>query len=193
MSINNQMYKKNKQAGFTLIEVLVAVLIFAIGMLGLAGLQLSAHQSSSFSQIRTSATLAATSLVERMRANRTAIQAGNYVFNAAVAGGSTIPAAVPACALAGCGGAANVAQNDLNEWLNQLNNSLPVLSGNALAANAMVVVCQDGTPTNGIPAALGAGIACDGDPNQWTIYIDWNDTRNLNSGNVNRYTFTFVP
>jgi len=190
MPINKIM---KRQTGFTLVEVLVAVLIFAVGLLGLAGLQLNAHQSSSFSQVRTTATLAATSLVERMRANRTAVAANNYQFNTAVGGGVAVPAAVPACVNAGCGSSANVAQNDLNEWLTQLNNSLPILNGNAIAANAMVVVCRDGTPTNGSPAALGAGIDCDNDVNQWTIYIDWNDTRNLNNGNVNRYTYTFVP
>lgn len=181
------------QNGFTLIEVLVAVLIFAVGMLGLAGLQLNAHQSSNFSQIRTSATLATSSLVERMRANMAAAQAGNYVFNNLASNAAVVPDAVAACnSTAGCGSAANLAQNDLNEWLNSLDLFLPILDGNSVAANAMVVVCQDSTPTTGSPAALGAGIACDNDPDQWTIYVDWTDSRNLNNGNVNRYAFTFI-
>lgn len=189
----NNMQNVSKQNGFTLIEVLVAVLIFAVGMLGLAGLQLNAHQASNFSQIRTSATLATTSLVERMRANRTSAQAGSYVFNAAAGGAAVVPDSVAACnTAAGCGSAANLAQNDLNEWLNSMDLFLPILNGNAVAPNAMVVVCQDSTPTTGSPAALGAGIACDNDPNQWTVYVDWTDTRNLNNGNVNRYAFTFI-
>lgn len=170
--------------GFTLLEVLVAVLIFAIGMLGLAGLQLRAHQSSSFAHGRTVATLASSSLVERMRANLNGVNAGNYAFDS-----DNVPNAVPACnELAGCGTAGQQAQNDLREWLFELNNSLPILNGASLADGADVQVCQDSTPET----QSGTAINCDGDPVQWTIYIDWTDNRNANAIN-NRYTLTFAP
>ncbi len=179
--------------GFTLIEVLVALLIFVIGMLGLAGLQLKAHQSSSFAHGRTTATLGSSGLVERMRANFSGATAGNYVYDSSVDG---LPAAVPTCnTAAGCGGAANMAQNDLREWLLSLDQSLPILNsaGTAINASADITVCRDATPETAVPAAVGGGIACDGDPSQWTVYIDWTDERNTTASTVKRYTFTFVP
>ena len=180
------------QIGFTLIEVLVALLIFAIGMLGLAGLQLKTHQSSSFAHGRTNATLAVSGLVERMRSNLTAVTAGNYVFNSS----SGLPAATANCKLAAGCNASDMANNDLREWLFELNETLPVLdaintaSPSAFSASASVQVCRDATPE-----PSGTAVACDGDPSQWTIYVDWIDQRDLNDPNrtSERYSFTFVP
>ena len=179
--------------GFTLIEVLVAILIFAIGMLGMAGLQLKAHQSTSFAHARTTATLAASGLVERMRANIAGTNAGNYAYVSDVDG---LPAAVPACnQIAGCGGANLMAQNDLREWLLSIDESLPIINGtgDGIEANVDIRVCQDGTPETAPPATTGTGINCDGNANQWTVYIDWTDERNTTAQTVKRYTFTFIP
>lgn len=53
-------------SGFTLIEVLVALVVLSIGLLGVAGLQLRSLQSSHASYERTVVTLQAHDLVERM-------------------------------------------------------------------------------------------------------------------------------
>ena len=66
------------QAGLTLIEVLVAVLVIAVGLLGLAGLQAGALQSNRIAYERTQASLLAYDITERMRANRNAAIGGNY-------------------------------------------------------------------------------------------------------------------
>lgn len=57
------------QRGSSLIEILVTVLIFAIGMLGMAALQLSALRSTSDSSQRSQAIWLVQDLTERMRAN----------------------------------------------------------------------------------------------------------------------------
>lgn len=57
------------QGGTSLIEALVTLLIFTVGLLGFAALQLSALQSSSDSGFRTQATWVVQELAERMRAN----------------------------------------------------------------------------------------------------------------------------
>lgn len=57
------------QSGTSLIEALVTLLIFTVGLLGFAALQLSALQSSSDSGFRTQATWVVQELAERMRAN----------------------------------------------------------------------------------------------------------------------------
>jgi type IV pilus assembly protein PilV len=66
------------QRGFTLIEVLVTVIILAIGLLGLAGLQLGGLRYSFSAYQRSQATIMANDIVDRMRANRTVAEAGAY-------------------------------------------------------------------------------------------------------------------
>jgi len=63
----------HRQDGFTMIEVLVAVLVLAIGLLGVAGVQLLSMQQTTNSNVRSQATLYAQDLAERMRANGGAI------------------------------------------------------------------------------------------------------------------------
>jgi len=55
-----------RDRGFSLIEALVALLILAIGLLGVAGMQLKALQSAHMGYQRTIATLAAQDLQERL-------------------------------------------------------------------------------------------------------------------------------
>lgn len=57
------------QRGFTMIEVLVAVLILAIGLLGVAGVQLVSMQQTANSTLRSEASMYAQTVAERLRAN----------------------------------------------------------------------------------------------------------------------------
>jgi type IV pilus assembly protein PilV len=57
-------------AGFTLVEVLVALIIIAIGMLGLAKIEALAYASTGIAGTQSLAALQASSLVSAMRANR---------------------------------------------------------------------------------------------------------------------------
>ncbi len=74
------MINANKQKGVGLIEVLVALLLLAIGVLGYAALQLRAVEASSEAMTRSQALLVMRSLTESIRVN--------------VAGQASYPAAV---------------------------------------------------------------------------------------------------
>ena len=65
-------------AGFTLIEVLIAVLLLSIGLLGLAGLQMASLKNNGSAMNRSQATWIAYDVLDRMRANRTAALNGDY-------------------------------------------------------------------------------------------------------------------
>jgi len=67
-----------KQSGFTLLEVLVAVLVLSIGLLGLAGLLASSIRNNQSAYQRTQATWLAYDIVDRMRVNRPAALASDY-------------------------------------------------------------------------------------------------------------------
>ena len=60
---------KQIEAGFTLVEIAVAVLILAIGILGVAGMQSVGVRESQNTYFRSQANLLASDLVEKMRAN----------------------------------------------------------------------------------------------------------------------------
>lgn len=67
-----------RQQGFTLIEVMVAVVVLAVGLLGLAGLQATSLRFNDSAYQRSQATALAYDMADRMRANRSvALQAGS--------------------------------------------------------------------------------------------------------------------
>lgn len=55
------------QKGFTLLELLVALTIFAIGMLGVAGMQVTGLRENATSHGRTTAAALATGILEELR------------------------------------------------------------------------------------------------------------------------------
>jgi type IV pilus assembly protein PilV len=59
--------------GFSLVEVLIALFILAVGILGIIGLQLFAKQTNVDAIQRTAASALATDVVERMRMNKSAL------------------------------------------------------------------------------------------------------------------------
>jgi type IV pilus assembly protein PilV len=67
-----------KAQGFSLIEVLVAVLVLAIGLLGVAALQINATRANQSAELRSQASMLAYFMLDAMRANRDAALAGSY-------------------------------------------------------------------------------------------------------------------
>lgn len=116
-----------QQKGFGLIEILVALLILAIGLLGMASLQTTSLQQTTGSQTRTQAILLADDIVERIRANRP--NRNDYVL--------ANPNAL-ACDTEFEIDNTNVADDDLDEWRNALACLLPNGNGE-IAVNGDVI------------------------------------------------------
>jgi type IV pilus assembly protein PilV len=98
----------NAQRGFSMVEVLVTVIVLAIGLLGLAGLQAYGLQNNHGAYIRSQASLLSYDIVDSMRANRNGALNGNYNVDF----GDT---------LAGAGQAVL----DVNRWVQELADTLP--------------------------------------------------------------------
>lgn len=113
--------------GFTLIEVLVALIVISVGLLGLAGMKASSMQSTYGSYGRTQAVTLAYAIVDRMRANRDAALAQAY--------DNDFTDGPP-----GCSSTDAVADCDLDAWLRNVASELPDGEG-------AVEVAADGTAT----------------------------------------------
>ncbi len=99
----------NRQRGTSLIEVLIAVLVTATGVMGAAALQLNAVKFNQVANFRSHAVFLANDITDRMRANRANATAGNYDI------------AVDADAPSGDG----IVDVDRREWLQELAQRLP--------------------------------------------------------------------
>lgn len=72
--------RRATHGGFTLLEVLIAMLIFTFGMLGLAALQTFSVKANQSANFRSQATALAGTLLDNIRANRSNIS--DYYSNA---------------------------------------------------------------------------------------------------------------
>jgi type IV pilus assembly protein PilV len=164
--------------GFSLVEVLVAVLIFSFGLLGMAALLVVATQSGHASYLRTQAGFLAEQMANRMRANPQGVWAGNYDSAAYPLTGTP-----PACeAAAGCS-PAQLARRDQILWSRQLQQFLP-----AGVRAALQCTQPSGGPTLGAAQYLSrppyAGIC--------SLSITWTEAALTRGGMPAAQTFAWV-
>ncbi|RZA21621.1 MAG: type IV pilus modification protein PilV [Lysobacteraceae bacterium] len=93
--------------GIGLIEVLVSVLVLAVGLLGIAAMQSMALRGGQGSLESSQAVMQSSAIIEAIRANKA--NAGNYNM------------ASMACAAPGAG---TLAQNDLRQWVLDLKSTI---------------------------------------------------------------------
>lgn len=116
-----------RQHGATLIEVLIAVVVLSIGLLGLAGLQATSVKSNHSAYQRSQATLLAYDLADRMRANRTEALTNAYEVN--------FPTSSSSHSVSG-----TQAAKDKAEWLNSLARTLPEGTGKVEKDGTLVII-----------------------------------------------------
>ncbi len=122
------MHTKNQhdEQGFTLLEVLVAVVIISFGLLGMAGMQAVGVKNTYNATLRTLAVQQAYDMADRMRSNKQGVTDGVYDALAA-----TMPATIPSdpgCIATGCS-ASDLQKYDLRVWNSNNKAMLPSGSG----------------------------------------------------------------
>lgn len=153
--LSSHAFSLRRQAGFTLLEILIAITVLAIGLLGLAALQLNALQTGQVSYQRSQAIALAYEIADRMRANR--IQAGAKAFS--IGANPTLSTPSVDCASASCT-AAQMAAYDLYHWYTD---SIVAL----LPSGTASIACNT--------SACGTGVA-------QTITVMWDENRTGASG-----------
>ncbi|MEE9344377.1 MAG: type IV pilus modification protein PilV [Methylococcales bacterium] len=162
--------KLQSDSGFTMVEFLVSVVILSVGLIGLAGLQLTSLRDNSRAYMRSQASVSASDLADRVRAN----PAINYT--AVTATENTGCLSIPGCT------ANQMAQQDLFEWNAALPTELDGGTG---------VICIDSTPNDGTSSASAS---CDNSGVNFAIKIWWQDERPDSNGVIaaaQRYTMSF--
>lgn len=141
------------QRGFTLLEILIALLILSVGLLGLAGLQVNGLRSNQDSFYLTQAMAQAYDMADRMRANMAGYKAGNYDSI------DTTTPTDPGCITTGCS-SANMAVYDHYQWNTANANLLPNGKGTVTTSgNTRIITVMWDQLRKG-----GLGTACSGDP-----------------------------
>lgn len=144
------------QAGFTMIEVLVSLIILLFGLLGLAGLQSLAQKAETESYQRVQALVLLRDMADRINANR--VVAGNYVT------GTTSTTAMGKGSTKDCTGPTSTVDIDLCQWD-------AALKGAAESAGG---TCNETTGANCVGAMIAArGCITSPAANQYLIQVVW--------------------
>lgn len=138
---------KPSRRGFTLIECLIAILIFAVAFLGLAGLQIKSIQLAKTGEYHLVASALLEEVAEQIMSNPPGINTAGYLgiaeVNPACLGGESSTSCDPN----------TLARHEHSEWLSSLA-SLP---------NGALVICRDSSPEDGTPTAPMCSGSLEGD------------------------------
>ncbi|MGZ8094986.1 MAG: type IV pilus modification protein PilV [Methylosarcina sp.] len=164
MSINPTKHRlvMNKESGFTLIEILIAMVILSIGLLGLAGMQATVLKNNQSAYNRSLATQLTYDIADRIRAN---LDDGNKLdastYTTIDSGDAR--AQSDCISISATCTTVDMAENDLYEW-NLALSALPSAEG------SVTVVASTRT---------------------FTVTINWDDNRNGNDNDDPNFQMSF--
>jgi type IV pilus assembly protein PilV len=158
-----------KLAGFSLLELLIALVVFSIGLLAIAGLQTVAKQANFEAVQRTTAAQVANGLLEDMRTNGNGIDI--YAAAPDLGGGAAGAEPVPNCRDGNECNAAQKAAHDLWFWEQVLDGNLETNGGIGAGGLVLPTLCVTG------PVGGGAGV--------YTVTIVWRGTASITSNVAN--------
>lgn len=133
-----------QQAGFSILEVLIALVILSFGMLGAVGMQAAAMRSNKETRSQSVAASLARELADKMRGNHavaikpdTANNPYLVLAEATLTGTAVFTATGENCFTSACTTPTAVAAWDMDDWKNRVRNALP---------DPKIKVCFDETP-----------------------------------------------
>lgn len=167
----DQIARRNRLEGVGLIEVLVALTVLSVGLLGVAAMQVLALRNNTSAADRSMAVILSYSIIDSLRANREAALAGDYAL-ALPETGCEHPAA------------GTLATNDLRAWLDAMalrdeDNGVRGVMGAGVCGG---VVCCDDEDTCGDAVTCEDGL--------FKIDIRWDDCRGIDQDNCETRTLT---
>ncbi len=173
-----------RQAGFSILEVLIAILILSMGMLGAVGMQTTAMQANKESRSQAAAATLGRELAEKMRGNhavaiKTVAADNPYLFDVSLTSSTAVTTATVNCFSTGCPIAKDAATWDVADWQGRVMTMLPT---------PRVKVCFDDSPfdADGKPRW-----ACVAGGNVVVLKMSW--TRSDTAGTLEFAASTGIP
>jgi type IV pilus assembly protein PilV len=159
---------RGRQAGATLIEVLVSLVILMIGLLGLVGVMISSQRAQIESYQRVQALILVQDMTARLNSNKTV--ASCYVLASYIGNGNTAVPAAGACAT-GTAAQKDRVEKDLTEWRDLLLGSAELVGADQVGGilGARGCITKDASDLyqvsiawqgGGATAAPPAGVTC---------------------------------
>jgi type IV pilus assembly protein PilV len=146
---------KGGQSGFTLLEVLVAIVIFSVGMLAMLGLLTNSLIFTGSAGHRSTASQLSYAMAEYVRGNPTSLASYNDPSSSAITAGCFTSA--------GCA-PAQLVQSEYGNWQQRIAETLPSGTG---------MICRDSSPMDGD----GVNWECDDAANApFVVKICWRET-----------------
>jgi type IV pilus assembly protein PilV len=169
MSLMERLMSKQirpRQRGFTLLEVLVALLVMSFGMLGISSLMLVTARINTSSVTKQLAIQSANNIIDRIRANRAAAIANAYSVNDLASTGTPSYPTTPSadCSSSSCS-PTDLATYDVWYWLTNDVGQLPLGSGavttQASGSNTLVTVTVqwDDAPAQNMVGAAASSVS----------------------------------
>jgi type IV pilus assembly protein PilV len=157
---------KELQRGFSMVEVLVAIVIFAVGVLGLVGMQTASLRHQKTAWLRASTSMLVMDITERVRSNLAgAKEPGAYQLTKSYADLITNPPRAPVIESSTLPTQRQIAERDIAEWAAAVAEQLPGgeanLSGDIKGGFVATLMWRDkeffGTSPQCAPDGAGTG------------------------------------
>lgn len=126
-----RLHSPKMQSGFSLLEILVAIIILNIGLLGAIGMQATALQANKETRNQATATTFARELAEKMRGNHTVairqlgVGINPYLFDVIMPSTPVVATPPTNCFTAACPLPEDAARWDVADWQRRVQTELP--------------------------------------------------------------------
>lgn len=157
------------QCGFSLIEMLVALVVFSVGLLAVAGLQTVSKSANHEAMQRSTASQIAYGLLEDIRINGDAVNI--YLAAGEIGSGSRGAEPAPNCRAGAECNAAQKAAHDLWFWEQVIDGNLETIGGAGTGGLVLPALCVAG------PAGGGAGV--------YQVSVAWRGSVSMNNAVAN--------
>lgn len=169
----NAALRRSHSAGFTLLEALISMLIIALGLLGLAGLQIRMQQAEFESYQRSQALILLHDMAERIQSQPVAAK-NCFALTTNTSDGTpylgTGVTAPTGCTSGGTAADNTFADASIAEWHNLLRGAAETKSGTAVGAMIGARGCVTYSTTSELPGLLGTGV--------YTVMVAWQGQSN---------------
>ena len=191
----------NRCSGFSMIEVLIAIVILSIGLLGIAGMQVAGMKNNHSAYLRSQASLLSYDFADILRSNKSQVLANKFGTSAAgnidITTGNLGFNAEPDCIneINGCNPVL-MAETDLVTWAQNINATLP--SGMATVARSSDIYTVTISWLDDKSDTDAAGVDVDGDGGSAGDLAFNNDAGNGvivvgNETNFKQFSMSFEP